>query len=70
MDEPTLLRCPFCGSPVTVTTMQIEHPDWWAAAANCDGIYDNGCSCQMVAGGDTEQQAVEKLLLLWNRRVR
>ena len=66
--EHKLRPCPFCGSKATINTMLIEPPDWWAACASCDGVMDHKCSCQMISQGDTEQQSIDNLVTLWNRR--
>ena len=64
----TLLPCPFCGSTATMDVRLIEPPNWWSTCILCDGIYDHICSCQIIAQGDTEQEAVDNAIAAWNRR--
>ena len=64
-----LMRCPFCGSRGELTTSRIEE-GWWCADVMCTGVYGHGCSAQMIAGGDTEEDAVDAVIELWNRRAR
>ena len=63
-----LWPCPFCGSTATIDVRLIEPPDWWSASAICDGIWSHECSCQMIAQGDTKDEAVDNLVKGWNRR--
>ena len=63
-----LLPCPFCGSTATMDVRLIEPPNWWSTCILCDGIYDHICSCQIIAQGDTEQEAVDNAIAAWNRR--
>ena len=67
MPDSRLINCPCCGSTATVNTNCIEM-GWYTASVNCDGIHDNMCSLQLIAGGDTEEDAVEAAIELWNRR--
>ena len=62
-----LMRCPFCGSRGELTTNRIDM-DWWCAEVTCTGIYGHRCSAQMIVGGDTEEDAVNAVVDLWNRR--
>lgn len=64
-----LKPCPFCGSTASIEVRLLEHPDWWIGCANCDGINNHICSCQMIVGASTEQAARDGIIEAWNRRV-
>lgn len=68
MAENGLLPCPFCGSTASLDVRLIEHPNWWGGCVLCDGINDHVCSAQMIASGDTEQEAKANAIAAWNRR--
>ena len=59
--------CPFCGNKATVDDTMIES-GWWTSVVTCEGVYSNVCTAQMVAGGDTQEQAHSAAVRLWNRR--
>lgn len=69
MSEPELKPCPFCGSTASIDVRLLEHPNWWSGCAICDGIYDHICSCQLIIGADTEEEARDGIIAAWNRRV-
>lgn len=63
-----LWSCPFCGSSASMDVRLIE-PSWWIACVMCNGINDHICSCQIAVSGDTREQAIERAIKSWNRRV-
>ena len=63
-----LLPCPFCGSPAEIDPRPVEFPDWWGCTVWCSAINTHECSAQIIAAGDTEQEAIEAAVVAWNRR--
>ena len=68
LNTTNALSCPFCGSPAIVDVHCIEAPDWWACAVICSAEAGQPCNAQVIGGGDTEQEALNNGLMLWNRR--
>lgn len=57
-----LKPCPFCGGEAEIHAHTIE-PGWETASALC-----TECYAQIVAGGDTKEEALENIEKAWNSR--
>lgn len=62
MTDNRIKQCPFCGSDAFMDPTIIE-PGWYTCMIMC-----NSCPAQIIGGGDTEEEAIENSIKLWNRR--
>ena len=61
-----LRPCPFCGRRPEQPDATCIEPGWWASSLSCDHDY---ATVQMVARGETADEARERVIADWNRRV-